>query len=251
MNAPLPPSATDALPWSPAEFEQALRARESGYHIHHPFNKRLNSGQLAPFQVRGWVANRFYYQQAIPMKDAAVMANCDDRATRRRWIERMLDHDGHGDHEGPNAGGIETWTRLGMAVGLTRDDLWSNRHVLPGVRFAVDAYVNFARRMPWQEGVISSLTEMFAPKIHADRLAGWPSHYPWIEASGLAYFRSRIPLAQRDVEHGLEVAMQYGSTRARQLRAIEILQFKLDVLWSMLDAVERAYPDDLPAERRP
>jgi pyrroloquinoline-quinone synthase len=251
VNAPLPPSATDALPWSPTEFEQALRAKESGYHIHHPFNKRLNSGQLAPFQVRGWVANRFYYQQAIPMKDAAVMANCEDRATRRRWIERMLDHDGHGDHEGPNAGGIETWTRLGMAVGLTRDDLWSHRHVQPGVRFAVDAYVNFARRMPWQEGVISSLTEMFAPKIHADRLAGWPSHYPWIEASGLAYFRSRIPLAQRDVEHGLEVAMQYGSTRARQLRAIEILQFKLDVLWSMLDAVERAYPDDLPAERRP
>lgn len=251
MNAPLPPSATDALPWSPTEFEQALRAKESGYHIHHPFNKRLNSGQLAPFQVRGWVANRFYYQQAIPMKDAAVMANCEDRATRRRWIERMLDHDGHGDHEGPNAGGIETWTRLGMAVGLTREDLWSHRHVQPGVRFAVDAYVNFARRMPWQEGVISSLTEMFAPKIHADRLAGWPSHYPWIEASGLAYFRSRIPLAQRDVEHGLEVAMQYGSTRARQLRAIEILQFKLDVLWSMLDAVERAYPDDLPAERRP
>jgi pyrroloquinoline-quinone synthase len=251
VNAPLPPSATDALPWSPTEFEQALRAKESGYHIHHPFNKRLNSGQLAPFQVRGWVANRFYYQQAIPMKDAAVMANCEDRATRRRWIERMLDHDGHGDHEGPNAGGIETWTRLGMAVGLTREDLWSHRHVQPGVRFAVDAYVNFARRMPWQEGVISSLTEMFAPKIHADRLAGWPSHYPWIEASGLAYFRSRIPLAQRDVEHGLEVAMQYGSTRARQLRAIEILQFKLDVLWSMLDAVERAYPDDLPAERRP
>lgn len=239
------------LPWSPAEFEARLRAKESGYHIHHAFNKRLNSGALQPFQVRGWVANRFYYQQAIPMKDAAVMANCDDRATRRRWIERMLDHDGHGDHEGQNAGGIETWTRLGMAVGLSRDDLWSNRHVQPGVRFAVDAYVNFARRAPWREGVISSLTEMFAPKIHADRLAGWPSMYPWIAAEGLAYFRSRIPLAQRDVEHGLEVAMAFGDTRAKQERAIEILQFKLDVLWSMLDAVERAYPDDLPEDRRP
>ena len=239
------------LPWSPAEFEARLRAKESGYHIHHAFNKRLNSGALQPFQVRGWVANRFYYQQAIPMKDAAVMANCEDRATRRRWIERMLDHDGHGDHEGQNAGGIETWTRLGMAVGLSRDDLWSHRHVQPGVRFAVDAYVNFARRAPWREGVISSLTEMFAPKIHADRLAGWPSMYPWIAAEGLAYFRSRIPLAQRDVEHGLEVAIAFGDTRAKQERAIEILQFKLDVLWSMLDAVERAYPDDLPEERRP
>jgi pyrroloquinoline-quinone synthase len=248
MNAPLP---AEALPWSPEEFEAKLRAKEARYHIHHPFNKRLNSGVLQPFQVRGWVANRFYYQQAIPMKDAAVMANCDDRATRRRWIDRMLDHDGHGDHQGPNAGGIEIWTQLGIAVGLKREDLWSGRHVQPGVRFAVDAYVNFARRQPWQEGVISSLTEMFAPKIHADRLAGWPSMYPWIAPEGLAYFRARIPLATRDVEHGLEVAMQYGTTRAKQERAIEILQFKLDVLWCLLDAVERAYPDDLAEELRP
>ena len=244
-------STADLAPWSPAEFEAKLRAKEAGYHIHHAFNKRLNSGALAPFQVRGWVANRFYYQQAIPMKDAAVMANCDDRATRRRWLLRMLDHDGHDDFQGGNAGGIEIWTQLGLAVGLTREDLWSQKHVQPGVRFAVDAYVNFARRSPWQEGVISSLTEMFAPKIHADRLAGWPSHYPWIETAGLAYFRNRIPLAQRDVEHGLEVAMEYGSTRAKQQRAIEILQFKLDVLWSLLDAVERAYPDDLAEELRP
>lgn len=243
--------SADPAPWSPAEFEAKLRAKESGYHIHHAFNKRLNSGALAPFQVRGWVANRFYYQQAIPMKDAAVMSNCDDRATRRRWLLRMLDHDGHDNFEGGNAGGIEVWTQLGLAVGLTREDLWSQKHVQPGVRFAVDAYVNFARRSPWQEGVISSLTEMFAPKIHADRLAGWPSHYPWIETAGLAYFRNRIPLAQRDVEHGLEVAMEYGSTRARQQRALEILQFKLDVLWSLLDAVERAYPDDLAPELRP
>ncbi|HKX95727.1 MAG TPA: pyrroloquinoline-quinone synthase PqqC [Methylibium sp.] len=248
MNAPLP---AEALPWSPEEFEARLRAKEAKYHIHHPFNRRLNSGALQPFQVRGWVANRFYYQQAIPMKDAAVMANCDDRATRRRWIDRMLDHDGHGDHQGPNAGGIEIWTQLGIAVGLKREDLWSGRHVQPGVRFAVDAYVNFARRMPWQEGVISSLTEMFAPKIHADRLAGWPSMYPWIAPEGLAYFRARIPLATRDVEHGLEVAMQYGTTRAKQERAVEILQFKLDVLWCLLDAVERAYPDDLAEELRP
>ncbi len=251
MNAALAQGTADTAPWSPAEFEARLRARESGYHIHHPFNRRLNSGALAPFQVRGWVANRFYYQLAIPMKDAAVMSNCDDRETRRRWLLRMLDHDGHDDFQGASAGGIEIWTQLGLAVGLTREDLWSQRHVQPGVRFAVDAYVNFARRSPWQEGVISSLTEMFAPKIHADRLAGWPSHYPWIDATGLGYFRARIPLAQRDVEHGLEVAMTYGNTRAKQERAIEILQFKIDVLWAMLDAVERAYPDDLPEAQRP
>ncbi len=242
---------SSTLAWSSEEFESRLRAKEARYHIHHPFNQRLNSGQLAPFQVRGWVANRFYYQLCIPIKDAAVMSNCTDRATRRRWLERMLDHDGKGDYQGSNAGGIEIWAQLGKAVGLSPDDIWNQRYVLPGVRFAVDAYVNFARRAPWQEGVISSLTEMFAPKIHKDRLAGWPSHYPWIEQEGLAYFRNRIPLASRDVEHGLEVAHSWCDTRAKQEHAIEILQFKLDVLWQMLDAIEKAYPDDLPESQRP
>lgn len=240
-------------PWTPAEFEAQLRAKEAKYHIFHAFNQRLNRGALQPFQVRGWVANRFYYQAAIPMKDAAIMGNCPDRATRRRWIERITDHDGHGDFnvEEGRGGGIETWTRLGLATGLSREDLWSFKHVQPGTRFAVDAYVNFARKAPWQEGIISSLTEMFAPKIHADRLASWPSAYPWIDQSGLGYFRSRIPLAQRDVEHGLEVALTWCTSRAKQERAIQILQFKLDVLWSLLDAVEKAYPDDLAEELRP
>jgi len=242
----------DALaPWSADEFESRLRARESRYHIHHPFNQRLNRGELQPFQVRGWVANRFYYQVCIPIKDAAVMANCTDRAERRRWVERILDHDGRGDFEGANAGGIEAWCRLGMATGLERAAVESLRHLQPGVRFAVDAYVNFARRAPWEEAAISSLTELFAPRIHADRLAGWPSHYPWISAQGLAYFRSRITLANRDVEHGLEIARRWCVTRARQERACEILDFKLDILWAMLDAIELAYPDDLAPELQP
>jgi pyrroloquinoline-quinone synthase len=244
-----PPDPTAA--WTPQEFEAQLRARESGYHIHHPFNRRLNLGELQAFQVRGWVANRFYYQLCIPLKDAAILSNCTDREVRRQWIARLLDHDGRGDHEGANAGGIEAWTRLGIAVGLSREDLWSQKHVLPGVRFAVDAYVNFARQALWQEAAISSLTELFAPRIHADRLAGWPSHYPWIEAEGLDYFRSRIQLASRDVEHGLEIATSWCDSRARQERALQILQFKLDILWSMLDAIERAYPDDLREDARP
>jgi pyrroloquinoline-quinone synthase len=247
MNAPL---ATDA-PWSADDFEARLRERESRYHIHHPFNLRLNRGELAPFQVRGWVANRFYYQVRIPQKDAAVLSNCPDRAERRRWIERILDHDGRGDFAGGNAGGIEAWCRLGMATGLARERIESLRHVQPGVRFAVDAYVNFARTAPWEEAAISSLTELFAPRIHADRLAGWPSLYPWIAPEGLAYFRSRIPLAGRDVEHGLEIARRWCDTRARQERAIAILDFKLDILWAMLDAIALAYPDDLAEELRP
>lgn len=225
--------------WSAQEFESRLRALEKHYHIYHPFNIKMNSGQCSPQQIRGWVANRFYYQINIPVKDAAIIANCPCRETRRRWVVRILDHDGWEDNEG----GIEAWARLGEAVGLSRDELWSLEHVLPGVKFAVDAYVNFARRAPWQEAVCSSLTEMFAPKIHQDRLARWPEHYPWIEPEGLHYFRSRIPLAQRDVEHGLEVTLSYFQTPAQQHRALEILQFKLDVLWSMMDAMEKGLPE--------
>lgn len=224
--------------WSRTEFEAHLRDKGAGYHIHHPFNVKMNSGQLSHDQVRGWVANRFYYQIRIPNKDGAIIANCPDRDTRRKWVQRILDHDGYDG----NPGGIEAWTQLGVAVGIESDALWSLQHVVPGVRFAVDAYVNFARLVPWQEAVCSSLTEMFAPKIHKDRLANWPQHYPWIDANGLQYFRSRITLADRDVEHGLQVTLDHFTTRVQQDRALQILQFKLDILWSMLDSIEKAYP---------
>ncbi|MGO4153157.1 pyrroloquinoline-quinone synthase PqqC [Cupriavidus sp. YAF13] len=232
---PVPPAIPDG---ERAAFEARLRALESRYHIHHPFNRRMASGQCSREQIQGWVANRFYYQINIPLKDAAILSNCPERETRREWVIRILDHDG----TATEPGGIEAWSRLGQAVGLTREALWSQQLVLPGVRFAVDAYVNFARRAPWQEAVCSSLTEMFAPAIHKERLAGWPEHYPWIDAEGLSYFRSRIPLAQRDVDHGLRVTLDYFRTPAEQQRATEILQFKLDILWSMLDAIEKAYP---------
>jgi pyrroloquinoline-quinone synthase len=229
---------TAAVPWSRSEFEEQLRARGAGYHIHHPFNIKMNTGLLRDDQIRGWIANRFYYQVNIPQKDGAIIANCPDRETRRKWVRRILDHDGWDDNEG----GIEAWVRLGEAAGIEPAALWSQRLVVPGVRFAVDAYVNFARHAPWQEAVCSSLTEMFAPKIHKDRLANWPGHYSWIDPEGLQYFRSRISLAERDVEHGLQVTLDYFTTRAQQERALEILQFKLDILWSMLDAIEKAYP---------
>ena len=101
--------------WSPEEFEQRLREQGRAYHIHHPFNRRLNNGELQPFQVRGWVANRFYYQVCIPIKDAAILSNCPDRSVRRQWIERLLDHDGRGDHQGANAGGIERVIELPLS----------------------------------------------------------------------------------------------------------------------------------------
>jgi len=223
--------------WSREEFEARLRGLGDRYHIHHPFNVMLNTGKATREQIRGWVANRFYYQVNIPIKDAAILANCPDRAARRLWVQRILDHDGYGD----DPGGIDSWLRLGEAVGLARDHVESLTEVLPGVRFAVDAYVNFARRAPWQEAACSSLTELFAPQIHKQRLANWPEHYPWIQLDGLRYFQSRVSLARRDVEHGLAVTLDYFRTRPEQERALTILTFKLDVLWAMNDAMAAAY----------
>ncbi|MCS7100276.1 MAG: pyrroloquinoline-quinone synthase PqqC [Burkholderiaceae bacterium] len=223
--------------WSREEFEARLRALAPRYHIHHPFNVMLNTGKATPEQIRAWVANRYYYQISIPIKDAAILSNCPDRAVRRLWVQRILDHDGYGD----DPGGIESWLRLAQAVGLSRAHVESLADVLPGVRFAVDAYVNFARRAPWQEAVCSSLTELFAPEIHRQRLANWPQHYPWIEPEGLRYFQSRVGLARRDVEHGLALTLEHFRTRAQQERALQILSFKLDVLWAMNDALAAAY----------
>ncbi len=223
--------------WTRPEFEERLRDKGRAYHIHHPFNVMLNTGAANREQIRGWVANRFYYQISIPIKDAAILANCPDRAVRRSWVQRILDHDGYGD----DPGGIESWLRLAEAVGLAREKVESLSEVLPGVRFAVDAYVNFARRAPWQEAVCSSLTELFAPEIHKQRLASWPEHYPWIDRAGLQYFQSRVSIARRDVEFGLAFTLDWFNTRAAQERALEILQFKLDVLWQMNDAMAQRY----------
>lgn len=224
-------------PLSREAFEQALRNKGRLYHIHHPFQVAMNSGQSTQKQIQGWVANRYYYQISIPIKDAAILANCSDRDVRREWIQRILDHDGrHGEE-----GGIEAWLRLGEAVGLTREEIISQEHVLPGVRFACDAYVNFARRATWQEAACSSLTELFAPQIHQNRLDSWPQHYPWIDSDGYQYFRTRLSEARRDVEHGLTITLDHFTTREQQDHALNILQFKLDILWSMLDAMQLAY----------
>ncbi len=222
---------------TPEQFEHALRAKGAYYHIHHPYHVAMHNGEATREQIQGWVANRFYYQLNIPMKDAAIMANCPDRDMRREWVQRMLDHDGAPGEEG----GIEAWLRLAEAVGLDREQVLSGELVLPGVRFAVDAYLNFARRASWQEAASSSLTELFAPHIHQSRLDAWPAHYPWIDNSGYDYFRKRLSEARRDVEHGLKITLQHYTTLAAQQRMLEILQFKLDVLWSMLDAMSMAY----------
>ena len=222
------------MPWTPAEFEQQLRALGRYYHIHHPFQQLMYEGKLNAAQLQGWVANRFYYQVTIPRKDAALLFNCPDREVRRLWIQRILDHDG-----GPSAGHVS-------ACGVPREELLDYRHVLPGVRFAVDAYINFVHQADWREGVCSSLTELFAPTAHRQRLQSWPDHYPWIDNTGLQYFRNRLTEAHRDVDHGLALTLQHFTTVEQQQRALQILKFKLDVLWSMLDAMYMAYIQNMP-----
>ena len=234
--------AQEPDPWSRQEFETKLRAKEVRYHIHHPFHVRMNSGQLDQEAIQGWVANRFYYQTSIPVKDAAIMANCRDRDVRRLWVQRIIDHDGTTGDEG----GIEAWLNLGTAVGLKREELISEERVLPGVRFAIDAYVNFARQATWQEAACSSLTELFAPRIHQKRLDNWPTFYPWIDAAGYTYFRKRLSEARRDVEHGLQVTLDHYTTRTGQEHALDLLQFKLDILWTMLDCMWMAYIEKKP-----
>lgn len=231
-----------ALPLSRAEFEQALRDKGRYYHIHHPYHVAMYEGRASRRQIQGWVANRYYYQVNIPVKDAAILANCRDRDVRREWVQRIHDHDGAAGGEG----GIEAWIRLGEAVGLSAEEIRSQEHVLPGVRFAVDAYVQFARTASWQEAACSSLTELFAPRIHQSRLDSWPRHYPWIGEDGYHYFRNRMGEARRDVEHGLRITLDHFTTREAQRRALDILQFKLDILWTMLDAMSMAYELERP-----
>jgi pyrroloquinoline-quinone synthase len=196
----------------------------------------MNSGRLGREEIRCWVSNRFYYQVNIPIKDAAILSNCPLREVRRLWLHRITDHDGaQGDQ-----GGIGAWLRLGEACGLRRDDLLAGTQVLPGVRFAVDAYVNFARTKPWPIGVASSLTELFAPDLMAKRLEAFEHFYSWIDRDGLEYFRNRLTQARRDSGEALQLTLTHCSTRADREAAVRALQFKCDLLWAMLDSIHIA-----------
>lgn len=229
---------SNTQPWSREEFEAKLREKGKGYHIYHPLHVLMYEGKLSQKQMQCWVANRYYYQIAIPVKDAAILSNCPDREVRRSWIQRIIDHDGGGHIAEGGEGGIEAWIHLGAAVGLKREEITSLKMVSPAARFAVDAYINFARQRPWQEAVCSSLTELFAPHIHKQRIDSWPDMYPWINPEGMQYFRNRLTQARRDVEQGLAITLDYfGKSREMQERALDILQFKLDVLWALADAI--------------
>lgn len=226
-----------AAPWGTAEFTERLRAvAEDRYHDRHPFNVRMHQGELTPAELRRWIINRFHYQRHIPVKDALILAKFDDPALRRVWVRRIQDHDG----TAVGQGGIERWLRLGEAAGLERPALWDTARVLPGVRLAVEGYVNFCRLRPALDAVAASLTELSAPGLMRTRIAAFERYYPWIEAEGLAYFRTRVGQGGRDSEEALSLVQGWARTREQQERAVAALTFKCEVLWALLDAVDRA-----------
>ncbi|PWE31218.1 pyrroloquinoline quinone biosynthesis protein C [Maritimibacter sp. 55A14] len=222
------------------EFEARLRQiGAERYHDRHPFHHLLHGGQCTPDQVRAWVINRYYYQSRIPMKDAAFLSRVEDPDLRRAWRSRIEDHDGTDRNEG----GIRRWLRLAQAVGLDPDYVASAQGVLPATRFAVDAYVRFVQEKPLLEAVAASLTELFAPKIHAQRIEGLLAHYDFADDSSLSYFRNRLSEAPKDVAFGLKWVLDHADTAEKQDAAAAALIFKTDVLWAQLDALHAAYVD--------
>ncbi|MFC3615297.1 pyrroloquinoline-quinone synthase PqqC [Lutimaribacter marinistellae] len=219
-------------------FEARLRQiGEDRYHDKHPFHHLLHSGGCTPDQVQAWVINRYYYQSRIPMKDAAFMSRVSDPDLRRAWRSRIEDHDGRA----PGEGGIARWLKLAEAVGLDPDYVASETGILPATRFAVDAYVRFVRDEPLLSAVAASLTELFAPKIHKDRIAGLLQHYDFANTESLSYFQNRLKEAPQDVAFGLNWVLDHAVTQADQNMAARALIFKTDVLWAQLDAIWLAY----------
>jgi coenzyme PQQ biosynthesis protein C len=231
---------------APEQLEAALRelgARR--YHRLHPFHGLLHGGRCSKGQVQAWALNRYYYQAMIPIKDAGLIARCDDPALRRAWRVRLADHDGERDGDG----GIARWLALTDGLGLDRDYVTSLSGLLPGTRFAVDAYVRFVREETLLEAVASSLTELFSPVIIGERTAGMLAHYDFVSRETLAYFDRRPPQAERDAEFALDYVKRNATTPERQRAVLAALEFKCDVLWAMLDVLYHAYvaPKHVPS----
>jgi pyrroloquinoline-quinone synthase len=236
---PPPPIPALTQPLAPDDLAAALRTFSGSYYANHPFHQLMHDGRLTRQQLQGWVANRLAYQRAIPRKDAAILSNCPEPEVRRQWLQRIVDHDG----TEAASGGIEMWIRLGEALGVPRQEMEDERHVLPGVRFATEAYVTFCRNRPWIEGVAASLTELFAPELMRKRIAAFPQHYPWVRAEALEYFRSRLTQAPRDSQQGLNLVLTRCTTIDAQRKTFEALAFKLELLWAMIDTIHHAYTD--------
>ncbi|NWH08272.1 MAG: pyrroloquinoline-quinone synthase PqqC [Alphaproteobacteria bacterium] len=232
-------------PRTETELEAELRAIGAArYHHLHPFHALLHEGKLSKEQVQAWALNRYVYQSRIPIKDASLIARCEDKDLRRIWRQRLIDHDGMA----PGEGGIERWLKLTDDLGLRREAVTTMRLALPATRFAVDAYVAFVRERSLLEAVASSLTELFSPDIIRTRMAGMLASYPFVSKETLAYFEARTSEAPRDADFALAYVKRNAKTRELQELVLEALRFKCGVLWAQLDALYYAYvsPGDPP-----
>ena len=223
---------------TPDELERALRQiGEERYHHRHPFNLRMHEGRLRREEIQTWVRNRYYYQTRIPIKDGLILSKADDPRFRREWVRRIQDHDGVDE----GSGGLELWLALADAVGLERSEVKGLTGVLPGVKRACDAYVEFVESHDLLESVASSLTELFAGDIMAVRIAAFEKHYPWVDSAGLDYFRSRTRQAPAEALHGLGFVLENARSREDQAGCVAALERKCEILWGLLDAVEAAH----------
>jgi len=230
-------NAPERAPLPREEFVERLRREgEARYHDRHRYHVLMHEGKLTRGQLQQWVLNRYYYQTRIPIKDAIVVSKSEDPAFRRMWIRRIHDHDGTDGDEG----GLVRWQRLGDAVGLDRAELIACTAILPGVRFACDAYVHFVRDASLVEAVASSLTEFFAPDLMVKRIAAWEKHYPWVERAGLDYFRNRVTQGRRDSEQAIAFVLAHARTFELQERCVAALVRKTEILWHLLDSVQAA-----------
>jgi coenzyme PQQ biosynthesis protein C len=230
---------------TPEELEAALRdIGAKRYHRLHPFHGLLHGGQLTKGQVQAWALNRYYYQAMIPVKDASLIARCEDSEIRREWRSRLVDHDG----VEPGDGGIARWLKLTDGLGLDRDYVMSLNGLLPGTRFAVEAYVRFVREKTLLEAIASSLTELFSPVIISERVSGMLAGYDFVTQETLAYFDKRPPQARRDSDFALDYVKRHAQTPGEQQAVLRALEFKCSVLWAMLDALHHAYisPKHIP-----
>jgi pyrroloquinoline-quinone synthase len=223
---------------SPEELEAELRQiGAERYHSLHPFHRRLLTGQCTRAQVQAWALNRYYYQAQIPIKDATLLARLPTPDLRREWRRRLVDHDG----DAPGTGGIARWIKLVEGLGLDPVYAQSTQGILPITRFAVDSYVAFVRDRSILEAIASSLTEMFAPTVIAERVSGLLANYDWITKDTLAYFTPRLTQAPRDVQFALAYVKEHALTQPDQEAVLAALRFKCEVLWAQLDALYYAY----------
>jgi coenzyme PQQ biosynthesis protein C len=230
---------------TPEELAAALRRiGEARYHWNHPLHQAMRDGRLSKGQLQAWALNRYFYQSRIPIKDAALMARMDDPELRRAWRQRIIDHDG----ERAGDGGIERWLKLTEGLGLDRAYVVSTAGVLPATRFAVEAYVHFVRERSLLEAIASSLTEMFSPRIIADRVSGMLANYDFVSRETLAYFQRRLDQAPRDADFALDYVKREARRSEEQQLVLDALRFKCAVLWAQLDALEHAYvtPGSIP-----